>query len=113
MLLTRPCTLILRTDSGERDRHNNPIRDEAEIETLCELQQRRRDEPGDHGELSDTLWDLFLPAGTIAETIDAINVDGQRFEFVGDPWRVRNPRTKLVSHVEATVRRTAGVEVGS
>jgi hypothetical protein len=35
------------------------------------------------------------------------------FEVVGDPWQARNPRTRLLSHVEATVRKTGEAAVGS
>lgn len=107
-LINRPCRIIRRTESGETDAFGNPVMTVTEIETVCELQQRRREEHDEHGELSDTLWNLFLPAGTAFRTGDAVEVDGDEYEAVGDPWHARNPRTRQESHVEATVRRTAG-----
>lgn len=107
-LLNRTCTLILRDLSGTVDDYGNPVPSERTITTVCELQQRQRTEPGDQGEVSDTTWLLVLPAGTTIDTGDAVEVAGERYELVGAPWPARNPRTGLESHVEATVRRTAG-----
>jgi hypothetical protein len=107
-LINRPATLVRRTDSGKTDEFGNPVMTVTETEVLCELQQQRRNEEGDQGELSETLWNLFLPAGAELDTGDAIVVDGDEYELVGAPWDARNPRTQQVSHVEATVRRTAG-----
>lgn len=112
-LINRPCTIIRRHEGTTRDAHGNLIPDEEEVETVCELQQRQRSEGDDAGELSDTRWMLFLPAGTEIDTGDGVVVDGQTFEMVGDPWNARNPRTQQESHIEATVRRTAGEETGS
>jgi hypothetical protein len=107
-LLNLPVTLVQRTDSGTLDDYGNDIPTEVEVETVCELQQRRRDEPDGHGEMSSADFLLVLPAGTDARTADIAVIDGQDYEFVGDPWIARNPRTGVVSHVECTVRRTAG-----
>lgn len=79
---------------------------ETLVTVLGELQQARRDEPAAAGELSDTRWVLFLPAGTDVATGDAVIADGQLYELVGDPWQARNPRTQQPSHIECSVRRT-------
>jgi len=34
-------------------------------------------------------------------------------ELVGAPWKVRNPRTKTVHHLEVPLRQTASAEEGS
>lgn len=110
-LITRPCTLRLRSESGTEDDYGNDIPTETEVDTVCELQKeirRSSEEPGGQGELSDTLWSLFLPAGTQIDTGDAVEVDGALYEMVGSPWPVRHPLTGVESHVEASVRRTAG-----
>ena len=80
---------------------------ETLVDVVGELQQQRRIEPGEDGELSDTGWVLFLPAGTDVATGDAVICDGQVYELVGDPWQARNPRTHQASHIECSVRRTA------
>lgn len=56
---------------------------------------------------------MILPAGTDVQGDDAVQVDGEVYELVGEPWEARNPRTRQVSHIEATARRTAGPEDAS
>lgn len=111
-LLNTPCTLVHRSDEGDEDAYGDPILTETTVETVCSLQQRQRDEPGDAGELSVTLWTLFLPTGTALATDDAVVVRGEIFELVGEPWDALEG-SAAVHHVEATVRRTAGGEGGS
>ena len=113
LLLNRPVTIVTRTDSGSTDEYGNSIPSETMTETVGELQQVRRDEPGDAGETSDTRWLLVVPAGTVINTGDAVIVDSEVYEVVGAPWLARNPRTQTVHHVEATLRRTSGDEGGS
>lgn len=111
-LLNLPVTLVQRDESGDADERGNDIPTETLVETVGELQQRRRREPDDAGELSDADWLLILPADTTIRTGDGVIANGQHFEVVGDPWLARNPRTRAASHVEATLRRTAGAEDG-
>ncbi len=108
--LNRPVTVLQRTADDDADEYGNPIPGETIVDTVGELQQRRRDEPGDAGELSATDWLLVLPAGTPVRTGDAVIVDGQVYELIGDPWIARNPRTQTASHIECTVRRTASTD---
>lgn len=112
-LINRPCVVIERLPSGDTDDYGNSVPDEEEVETVVELQQVQRDEPGGAGELSDTRWLGFFPAGTDLTTADAVVVDGERYELEGDPWPVRNPRTGTESHVEASLCRVAGAEDAS
>jgi hypothetical protein len=112
-LLNRPITIVSRTDGDATDEYGNEIPDEAMTSTVGELQQERRDEPGASGETSDTRWLLVVPAGTVINTGDAVIVDNEVYEVVGAPWPARNPRTGTTSHVEASLRRTAGDEGGS
>lgn len=112
-LLNRPMVVINRSDDGDTDEYGNAIPTETLVETVGELQQAQRTEPGDAGETSDSRWLLVLPAGTVVNTGDAVIVDGEVFEVVGAPWPARNPRTQITHHIEATLRRTAGDEGGS
>ncbi len=110
-LLSLPCTIIYRTENGTTDELGNEIPGETEVETSCEVQQRRRGENPDQGELSITEWDGFFPVGSDLRTADAVRVPGLGvFELVGDPWPVRNPRNGQQSHVEATLRWVRGAE---
>lgn len=109
-LLNTPCTITHRVAGTTTDDYGNEIPDEVVTETLCELQQVRRAEPSTANETSVADFLLILPAGTTLATGDVATIDGQDYELVGDPWRARNPRTQIASHVEATVRRTAATE---
>ena len=114
-LLNRSVTITRRLATGTEDDFGNLVPDEETVETTGELQQRDREEPGSMGEVSDTEWLLILRPGTALHSGDVISCDGEDYEVTGEPWQVRNPRTQALSHVEATVRRTAGAddEVGS
>lgn len=106
-LVNRSCTLLQRSEGAEDD-YGNPIKVDTSVETVVELQQRRSDEPDDQGELSDETWvAYFLPTESV-NSGDGLVVDGETYEVVGDPWLARNPRTQAASHIEATLRRTAG-----
>lgn len=107
-LLNRPVTLLQRAASGDVDEYGNDVPDETLTETVGELQQTKRDELPVGDETTRTDWLLVLPAGTALRTGDVAIVDGLQYEVVGDPWRLRNPRTQAESHVEATCRRVAG-----
>lgn len=114
-LINRECSIIRRRPGTTDDGYGNEIPEETVVASVCEIQQRRRDEPGDAGEVSETDWiGFFLPDESL-RTADAIAVDGEEYEVVGDPWRARNPRTREFSHVEASLKRVAGSdeEVGS
>lgn len=106
-LLNRPMTIVRRSVGTTTDEFGNIIAAEVAEDVYGELQQQQRSEPVAEGELSDTRWMVFLPAGTELGTGDAIVCDGHIYELVGDPWDVRNPRTQLQSHVEASLRRTS------
>lgn len=114
-LVNRPCTLVLRSESDERTELGNEVPDETLIETVWELQQKSRDEQPEEGEVSDTRWDAFFLPGTDLTTADAVidGLTGHVFEVFGESWPVRNPTTQEESHIQATVRRTAGSEDAS
>jgi len=109
-LLTLPVTILRRTVAEEIDEFGNEV-DTApaeEVETVGELQQRQRDEQTAGGDVVATTWALYLPADTEIDAGDGIVAGGATYEVDGEPWPVRNPRTGVVSHIEATVRRTGG-----
>lgn len=112
-LLNRPVTIIRRYPSASKDAYGKRIMSEKHTETVGELQQIQRDEQALQGETSDTDWLLILPAGTTIDTGDRVEIDPDVYEVIGAPWPARNPRTQAESHVEATLRRTAGQGAGS
>jgi hypothetical protein len=107
-LINRPCTLVRRVETGTEDDFENIGPDEDFVDTVCEIQQQRRDEPATEGELSVTSWLVIFPAGTEVKSGDAVLIDDAEFELVGAPWHARNPRTKQEHHVEATAKQTRG-----
>lgn len=112
-LLNLPCTIVTRAPSGTLDEYNNPIDAETSIDTVCELQQRARPESTAGGTVAVTEWALFLPAGTAVDVGALVVVAGAEYEVRGVPWEARNPRSRAVSHIEATVVATQGKTRGS
>jgi hypothetical protein len=114
-LINRECVLYLAGSEASTDEYGNATDSFTPVETVCELQQQRRDEPGTEGEYSDTRWmAFFLPGESMGSkpTANVLTVEGDAYEFVGDPWLARDPGTKQASHWEVSLRRTA-TEVGS
>ena len=110
-LINRDCTILRRSASGSEDDYGNEIQTDHVEQTVVEIQQRVRKEHDDA--VADTDWIGFFLPGEDVQSGDAIVLDGHKFEVVGDPWPVRNPRTQAESHVEAGLRRTGGAEAGS
>lgn len=114
-LMNLSCQIVRRGPSGTEDDYGNEIPGETVVSTVCEFQNQRGRadaEDGSHNELSESRWDVFLPAGTDVTSGDALIVDGLEYEVDGESWSVRNPRTGNLSHVEVTVKRVAGSEDG-
>lgn len=114
-LLNRPCVIVRRSLSGDRDDFGNDVPTETTETTVYELQQTQRTEPLTAGELGVSTFLAVFPAGTDIQVNSAVVdlLDGHEYEVVGQPWAARNPRTQAESHVEATVRRTAEEGAGS
>ena len=107
-LINRPCTLTRHTGDMERNAYGNETTTADVVATVCELQQQQRDETdADTTEVSRTKWTAFFPPTVDVKTTDTLTVDGVDYEFDGDPWVARNPRTQAASHIEATVVRVA------
>ena len=45
-------------------------------------------------------WTVAFPATTVIGPLDYVNFNAQKFQVDGEPWRVYNPRTKAVSHIQ-------------
>lgn len=105
-MMQTPCT-ILRRSGEEEEEFGKPGGEVEEVETVCALQQQRRTEHAESGEISDTLWNLYLPHGTEIDTGDAVRVAGREYEVIGEPWSAEEG-SRTVWHVEGTCRRTEG-----
>lgn len=105
-LLNRPVTIRVRT-AGDVDVYNDPTSTTADVQTVGYLDQRLRSEDeSDGAQTQEDRWRLMVPADTTVTGWDAVVVADVVYEVFGPPWQVWNPRTRRVSHVEATLRRT-------
>jgi hypothetical protein len=110
LLMNTPAKIIVRALSSE-DEYGNETSDTVEVDVLCEVQKlvRKEEEPDAQGEMSDTRWVGYFPASAELDTADAVRVpEVGVLEIVGAPWKVRNPRTKSVHHLEVPLRQTLG-----
>lgn len=99
-----------RSDVGVADDYGNATTVETTEAMACYLEQRRRSEDENLGEVSEADYLLVLPAGTDIDTGDEVIVGEHHYEMIGTPWVADNIGSARVGHVEATVRRTAGEE---
>jgi hypothetical protein len=104
-LLTREATLLQRSYDGPPDEYGDPTWQEVATDVPCELQPGGASEAlGDAVQLST--WRLILgPAHVAATGWDAVELEGERYELVGDPAPFWNPRTRQYDHLEAIVQR--------
>lgn len=108
-LLSRTATITRRTaDATDRDEYGDEIIDTATTTVSCELQQRQRGETAD-GTVAASGWFAVFPADTTLDAGDAVEIDGTSFEVDGPPWVVKNARTGVASHIEATLTVAGGV----
>lgn len=109
-LLVRPCVIVRRWPTSI-DEYGEEVFAEHNVETVCELQQLQRTEAAStQGELSMTVWRLFLPIGTVIRTADTVIVNDIHYEVAGDPWIVDTGPTTSMHHVEATLTRQSSTE---
>jgi len=61
----------------------------------------------DGGQVSASEWTVYLPANTAVAAGDRVEVDGDTFLVVEDPYQAWNQRKAAVSHLELRVRKGA------
>ena len=106
-LMTQPVTITLRVEDGAPDRYGNPTVTETPFDTLCFAEQRSSSSTGPEAQVLQARWKLMLPAATPINGWAKVELDNRPYEVVGFPWYVRNPRTGLISHVEADLETAA------
>jgi hypothetical protein len=112
-LIGTPCVIVRRVAGEEIDDYGDPVATEELVETVCELQQRQRDEPEAEGEFGVSRWEAFFPVNTEIDTTDGLIVEPHgEFEVIGNPWNA-NQGSAAVNHVVATLRRVGDVEEAS
>lgn len=101
--LTQEVTLHLKTAVTEDD-HGNDIYSESDQVVRGFAGEQVRTEAGG-GEVVGEGLALYLQHDSPVTGWDACTIGGLRYEIVGHPWRVFNPRTAEVHHVRADIRR--------
>jgi hypothetical protein len=105
-LITRPCTIITRT-ADTVNTYGDITKTETPTATLCELQPLRQPNRGEveGGNLSSEAFNLYLLGSVALNADDAVIVDGEHYELVGDAAPRRSPVNSQVAYTRAVVRR--------
>jgi hypothetical protein len=104
-LCRRPCTIRYHAPGATGDVTDGPADEWTEVQTVCALQQRigGRREDGTLGDLSQTLWQLYLLASVVPpKAADEVVVEGVTYQLQGDAFVAFNERRARASHIEAT-----------
>lgn len=106
-LLTSSATITTVTDTGSADAFGDPTHVTTTTTFACWLSQSQRSESTANANTQQETWTLYLEAAAATvDGYDRVTVDGVTYELDGPPWPARNPRTRLISHVECTLRRS-------
>lgn len=105
-LLNLTCTVTSRTQTATPDAMGDPTYTETTDEWRCWLQQEQRSEDTVNTDVQQQRWTLFLESDALVTGSDLVTVGGVVYEFDGPPWPATHPRSGVVTHLEATVRRT-------
>jgi hypothetical protein len=111
-MIRRPATLLVRSGEETVDEFDPDALATGidRIETLVHIEERAVSEPAGAGEASVADFRVFLPRDVATlDTGDALVVDGEVYEFTGEPWPVVG-RYDEVDHVEADARHTGTVD---
>jgi hypothetical protein len=77
----------------------------VEVDVMCAVQMRGRQEISESGQLSVTNWLAFLPPGIAPpKSPDELIVGGITYQFRGDAWLAGGTRGGS-DHIEATLER--------
>ncbi len=102
--INQPCTIITRSDDAV-DAYGDPVKTETQTASLCELQPTGAPREAEGGNIGTTTWRLYLEGGVALNADDAIIVDAETYELVGDAEVRRNSRTGADEYTVAIVRR--------
>jgi hypothetical protein len=108
--LNQTCQIINRSMSIDRDEYGDEIPAETTTITTGFIEQRGSSESDD---VTETTHFVMFPPTTEIDAGDAVVIEGETFEIIGEPWVVNNPRTGVVSHIQADAKKSNGIGVGS
>ncbi len=111
--INQPCTIVTRT-ADTADTYGDITKTETSTASLCELQpsgssSSPSESEVEGGNIGVTKWRLYLEGGVSLNSDDAIVIDGETYELVGDAEVRRNSRTGLDEYTVAHVRRVRDV----
>jgi hypothetical protein len=102
--INTPCTIIQR--SGDTvDAYGDQTKTDTATASFCELQPSGAPREDEGGNIGVTTWRLYLVGPVALNADDAVQVDGEMYELVGDAEQRRNSRTGDYDHTVAIVRR--------
>ncbi len=102
--INQPCTIITRT-ADTVDTFGDPSKTETSTASLCELQPSHPPGEVEGGNIGVTEWRLYLEGSVALNADDAVVVDSESYELVGDAEVRRNSRTGADEYTVAIVRR--------
>ena len=106
--INQPCTIITRTADAV-DQYGDQTKTETSTSSLCELQPSGAPREAEGGNIGETTWRLYLEGGVALNADDAVIVDSETYELVGDAEVRRNSRTGADDYTVAIVRRVRDV----
>lgn len=100
-LLTQPVT-VQPMGGGSKDAYGNTILGVlgAAVAELGYLDQRSSVEFLTDRDTAVTTWKAFLSPESVVTQFATVTFSGVVFQVTGVPYRLYNPRTKRVSHIE-------------
>ncbi len=101
--INQPCTIIQRT-ADTADAFGDLSKTETSTPSVCELQPTKEAEV-EGGNIGITTYRLYLEGLVALNADDAVIVDSEMYELIGDAVPRRNSRTGIVEYTEAIVRR--------
>ena len=103
-------TVIKRIDSGNRDEMGNVIYDEKPVKVSnCVFQSQSSTENLEFADQLLVTNVVFMPAGSDVQSVDAIEVFGDRYEVVGDPNSYISPFSGHQSPIRVNLSKIRGV----
>lgn len=102
--INQPCTIVQRTGDAV-DTFGDQTKTETNTSSLCELQPSRPPAEDEGGNIGVTTWRCYLEGAVALNADDAVIVDGEHYELVGDAEVRRNSRTGEDEYTVAIVRR--------
>ena len=104
-------TLVKRAVSGQDDFGNDEYAETLVDAYPCVVQPAGSNETIQFTDQVSTDLTIFLPYGTDIEAVDAVEVDGVRYEVMGDESVWVSPFSGRTSPIQIRVSRVTGVSV--